>query len=306
MSTSLTINNIYIDNILASLAQNNGIQLLNIMNSNEEAHGFIEKYMYYFIKEFINQRPYEQFLWDTYKPNTIEEFKKNLYIQEMINSNDFEEIIANHNSKNIINYSSGEQYILGKNGITKERKLLISMLYYSNYLIDITNNRLELLMYEFDNFINEQIKFFIKLLILNPNIGDIQDIEDDTKFICNINEQEAFINYMNEMSSLNASVYDIIQTFICYKEYKLELFKKYCQYGFWSEHAKKFIDDNINITEQSKQIYFALVNQVGYNVLCDCIKQNVIRDLTVEPLTIEEQKYLKHELNEYNYARKVY
>jgi hypothetical protein len=299
-----TFNNTMPDHLVLNiLSQTEGSGFLYIMNSTQAMHNFIEYNMQNLIQQFIINRPYEQFLWETYEPTTIEQFKKNIHIQEFINSNQFEQIIENHNLKNIIDYSSGKQFILGNLGMNKERKLLFGMLLYSNYLTGINEGKLEMIIIEFDNFTDEEIKYFIKLIILNPNIINVEYCEKDIQHICQMNQQDEFLDYLYEMSALNASVYDILFSFISYDEDDMMLFKEYCEYGFWSEHAKQLINDDVLITENSKNIYFQLFNQVNYDCLRNCIEQNIIRNLTVEPLTLEEKAHLKFELEEYNYAR---
>ncbi len=114
-----SFNNIMPDEIVLNiLCQIKGSEFLNIMNSTDIMHNFIEYHMQYIIQQFINLRPYEQFLWETYTQITIEQFKKNLHIQDFVNSNQFEQIIENHNSINSVNSNARETSILESDGIT--------------------------------------------------------------------------------------------------------------------------------------------------------------------------------------------
>ncbi len=41
-----------------------------------------------------------------------------------------------------------------------------------------------MIIYDFDDFTNEQIKYFIKVVVLNPKIGDVEFCDDDILYIC--------------------------------------------------------------------------------------------------------------------------
>jgi hypothetical protein len=285
MSSMSTNNNAnYSNAIMYFISEMEGSALLNIINSNELLPTMIVQNMSFLIQRFITCRPYEQTLWELYSPNTMEQFKTNLKIQQFVKSNNFEYMVE-----------------LSNNNIN-ERKVLFGMLYYNaNYFqyCSINNEkRLENIISIINDLSNDNIKYLIQVISICPLIGDVEEFECDIKFICENNQQIEFLNYLREMLNLD-NIYirpvDIIYSFN-YSQDKLELFKEYCQAGIWSEHAKDFVEENIIMTDQRKEIYFALVGDVNSLTLHTCVENNIMRNLTINPITLEEQEYLNYEL----------
>ncbi len=278
-----------------------GIGLLSIMNSDENIHRYVEQNMHSFIQKFIFLRPYEQFLWEIYQPLTIEQFKTNLLVQAFVNSNEFEQNMEPLNGKTYNSYDMREQiseeFTYGSLGMSNERKLLFGMLLHNNkYLVGADDtgdySKLKCHIYSFDNCSDESMKYFIKVITICPKIGDIEYGERDIIYISEQEEPEDFINYLNKLSSYGASAHDILYTYICFDEDTIKLFEEYCRYGMWSEHAKEFADENIEMTPRRKYIYSKLVNRVNSSVLYDCIEIDRVRNLRTNPLTTEEQNKL--------------
>lgn len=245
-------------------------------------------HMQVLIEHFISSKPYEKVLWELYAPNTLEQFKTNLKIQDFVSSKNFEYMLERANSQDI-----------------NERKVLFGMLYYNNdyykccSIDDYQDERLKMIIDMIGDLSNDNIKYLIQVVSIAPLIGDIEEIEEDIKFICENNQQTEFLDYLHEMLNLS-NIYirpvDIIHSFD-YNIDELELFKDYCKSGIWSKHAKEFIEENLIMTDQRKEIYFALVGRVNHLNLHVCVEDNIMRDLTINPLTPEEQEYLNYELH---------
>ncbi len=301
--SSTNTNNIFPNNfVLQLISQLDGFAFLNMMTSFEQIHNFIADNIQFLIQQFITRKPYEKFLWEQYKNITVEQFKINLHVQEFVISNKFEQIIEYVNSLNHKN-ENGSSHIYGQ-GMTKERKLLFGILYHNNnYICNcIEEKRLEYIIYEFDRFTNDIIKYFINVITFNHVIGNIEECEDNIAGICEDNKQIEFFDYLCEMNNF-ASAGNILTTFICFEPDQLELFKEYCKMGIWSEHAFEFINNDIIMTNESKKIYFELVGRVNTEVLFDCVKENIMRDLILNPLTGEEQQWLNAEYKYYRIGR---
>jgi hypothetical protein len=271
--------------LLEIISQVEGANLLGIMNSNDVAHTFIANNILLLVQQFIEHKPYQQVLWELYAPNTVEQFKTNLKIQAFASSTNFGFMM------NLV----GSQDI-------KERKILFGMLYYNtNYYnccpID-NDDRFQFIIDLIGDLSNDNIKYLIQVISISPLLANIQEIEDDIKFICENNQQIEFLDYLREMLNL-PNIYirhvDIIHSFISEQD-KLELFKEYCRAGIWSEHAMDFIEENIIMTDQRKKIYFALVGRVNNLCLHECVEECIMRNLNINPLTPEEQETLNYEL----------
>ncbi len=126
-----------------------------------------------------------------------------------------------------------------------------------------------------------------------------RNVYDDIKYIYDENKQDDFWEYFDNIKGPNVRPFHILFTYVCYDEEEIELFEEYCELGMWSEDAKNFIDEEIEMTEQRKEIYFALVNRVDEFVLHDCVENNIMRDLTTNPLNEKEQHMLSYTLREH-------
>ncbi len=289
-----------------------GVELLNIMNSDEIIYRYVEQNMQSFIQQFIMNRPYEQFLWEIYQPITIEQFKTNLLVQAFVNSNEFEQNMEPLIGKTYNSYDMREQiskeFTYGSLGMSNERKLLFGMLLHNNKYLEGSDDtgdysKLKCHIYSFDNCSDESIKYFIKVITICPKIGEIEYGERDIIYISEEEEPDEFINYLNKLSSYGASARNIMLAYVCFNEDALKLFEDYCRDGMWSEHAKELADENIEMTPRRKYIYSKLVNRVNSSVLYDCIKNEYIRNMQTNPLNAQEQASLNYELRSYDYER---
>jgi hypothetical protein len=297
--TSTINNSLPIELILHSVSFLQGFDLLNTMNAVKNIHDLVVHNMRYIIKDFISIRPYEKIMWSSYDANiTLEQFKINLNVQEFVISSHFEHMIESINF-NALRINPADNHY--GQGMTNMRKFLFGMLYHNTKYLENTfeDERLEDIIYKFDKFPDDVIIFIIQVITLFPAIGDVEECEEDIEGICDENKKTEFLDYLHEMATFGRAS-NILSTFICYDDYELELFKDYCKEGMWSEHAMEFIDGNIIMTDQRKEIYFALVNRLDSNKIYECVITNTMRDLTINPLTHDEQQNLEYEKASYS------
>jgi hypothetical protein len=297
-----------------NLSNFEGMGLLNIMNSDENIHQYVEQNMGMFIQHFISRRPYEQFLWEIYQPLTIDQFKTNLQVQEFVSSNEFEQnmepLIGEEYTSYDIRGCSNEKCIYGTFGMNNERKLLFGMLLHNNNYLENSPNtgeysKLKCHIYSFDSSSNDVIKYFIKVITICPKMAKTEYCEQDIIYIAKEEDSEEFINYLIKLSSYGALASDIKYTYTCFDEDAIELFEEYCRDGMWSEHAKEFAEDDIEMTPSRKYIYSKLIGRVNYDVLYESIENDRVRNLRRNPLTVEEQKTLDSELRSHNYMHGI-
>ncbi len=300
----MSTNNVPFPNhIVLNLISNlKGDALLNMMNLFEQIHHLVENNMKFLIEQFISKRPYEETLWEFYNPITIEQFKINLQVQEFVSSGQLEKVIEKLNSENPTHpKGTREPYQYGKE-MNDLRKLLFGMLYYHKTYLrskgEVETNlfdRVSINLYSFDEYDNECIKFFIKVITYSPTMGNIVECEEGITYFREMNQHDEFFAYVQEMTPI-ARANNILLTFTCFKPNQIKLFKKYCKLGIKSNHAQELIDDKITMTKKRKKIYFELLNKVDSITLLECVYENEMRDLTVNPLNSEEQKSLDFEL----------
>ncbi len=258
MSSTSTTNSFSNDYILNMLSRLQGSALLDIIESFNEIHQLVEQNMPILIKKLISQHPEDKPLWELHESTiTIEQFKTNLKIQEFALSNKYEKTVEYMNTLHDFKYGTDINYT---------RKLLYGMLYYDkNYLDNVEIlKRLVYLIQIFDNFSNEGIKFFIKVITFSPAIGDIPDEnEANIIHIYERNEHDIFFKYLQDMISLKALPEDIVLTFLCFGHEEIETFKIYCEAGIKSKDARELIDEKIPMTTNRMKIYFELLEHYG-------------------------------------------
>jgi len=286
--------NLSIHIILDIISKFDGLHLLNVMNQNETIYNYVVHNMKYLIQSFITVRPYEKFIWEHYENITIDLFKRVLMYQQFVISEQLEHTLTLINNDSI-------DIVYGQN-IDNERKLLYGFLYYNipNYIsnIQLGEQRLKIIITEFDDFTNDMLKFYIKIITIQPKIGNMEYIIDDVKDFYNNQRQDEFIDYLTSMTPFDVPPHDILMTFNHYNEMELELFKEYIQLGINYKYARFFILDNIIMTDLRKEIYFALYNRVNFSSLVECINSSYMRNLEIEPLSALEEHNLYYELEQ--------